>query len=540
MVPSISALFLNTRKLTSSKEDHLTEFLAALITMSESFNLEFSSLMLGEYADRNGWVAPVINSVETQVSYPGTNCCPDMRFILEDGHVILCENKIEAPETQGSSSDPRGQLRRYLDLPSDGVIYIRATPSHGLEAEVTEHPRFVTRNGHHFLWRDIYQLLSGNPNPLVASVCKGFEVMGFVPPLPAVGTLSDFNSSEDEQNRSAFKELWQLAADYGRQLMWKVETNKNAELYYSPDASCPIYMIFVSPSKAERFLIRMTLREGASSADLLNKIEGVSTEVPYEVTSYQRMTSRGGQKVTENVIDITSSLRNVIGSTEDKGRIQQLLLEYVKGFVDAVAFEKYEPDTGGLSSSLVKQFENTTDVAATQNSQMIAELDRGAIIHFEDVTLDPVNHWVWRGGQKIDVTAKEYRLLLFMVQNANQILSREMINKNAFGEELDSSSNIIDVYVTYLRKKLESGFSEKLIHTVRGKGYMLKGSESYKLAQVCFCTDLATETHNFQTGGRVLPVHQNLAPHVSNDWQSSICNSNGNSLDSICEDEVKI
>jgi hypothetical protein len=162
----IHNLFLNTRSLTSSKEDHLTEFLAALITMSEPFNLEFSSLLLGEYAARNGWADPVITSVETQVSYSGTNCCPDMRFTLEDGHIILCENKIEAPETQGSSVDPRGQLRRYLDLPSDGVVYIRATPSHGLEPEVIGHPRFITSKQPEGQSSTIYNVKSGALTPL--------------------------------------------------------------------------------------------------------------------------------------------------------------------------------------------------------------------------------------------------------------------------------------------------------------------------------------------------------------------------------------
>lgn len=326
-------LFLNTRSLTSSKEDHLTEFLAALITMNETFNLEFSWLLLGEYAQRRGWADPVIASVETQVSYPGTNCCPDMRLTLEDGHVILCENKIEAPETTGSSSDPRGQLLRYLDLPCDGLAYIRATPSCTLASEVANHPAFVTRNGHHFLWRDIYPLLVANANPLVAAVRKGFEVMGFVPPLPAVGTLSDFNSSEDEKNRSSFKELWQLAADYGRQRGWKVETNKNAELYYSPDSDCPLYQVFVSPSKAERFLIRLTLREGVDAARMVEKMESVETSVPFEVVVYQRKTPRNGGQVVEDVIDITSSLSNVIGETEDRELIKVRLLEFVKGFL---------------------------------------------------------------------------------------------------------------------------------------------------------------------------------------------------------------
>lgn len=329
-------LFLNTRSLTSSKEDHLTEFLAALISMDSAFNCGFSQLLLGEYAERQGWATPFIAKVETQINFPGTNCCPDMRFTLNDGHSVLCENKIEAPETLGSSVDPRGQLRRYLDLPSDGVAYIRATPRHNLEAEVFKHPRFITRQGHHFLWRDIYPLLAESENPLVAAVCEGFEVMGFVPPLAAVGTLSDFNSATDEQNRCAFMELWQLAADYGRQRCWKVETNKNAEIYYSPDDASPLYQVFVSPSKAERFLIRLTLKSGVDAKKILAQIEGADTAVPFETVCYERKSPRNGQQVVESVIDITTSLKNVIGDTENREEIQRKLRDFVQSFLGRI------------------------------------------------------------------------------------------------------------------------------------------------------------------------------------------------------------
>ncbi len=326
-------LFINTRSLTSSKEDHLTEFIAALITMDEPFRLAFSSLLLGQYAAQKEWSPPVISHVETQINYPGTNCCPDMRFTLEDGHIVLCENKIEALETQGSSADPRGQLLRYLDLPTDGVAYIRATPSNNLHKDVIDHPGFITHEGRHFLWRDIYPLLSGKSNPLVAAVCKGFEVMGFVPPHPSVGSLSDFNSKVNEQNRAEFKELWSYAAEYGLQRGWKVEANKNAELYYTPDAACPAYQVFVSPSKAERFLIRISLRDDVDPLSYKKKMDAATTDVPFETSCYERYSYTNKIKVNRNVIDITSSLTNVIGTTDNKALIQQSLLEYVKCFV---------------------------------------------------------------------------------------------------------------------------------------------------------------------------------------------------------------
>lgn len=196
------------------------------------------------------------------------------------------------------------------------------------------HPLFITRDGHHFLWRDLYPLLQSSSHPLLADLCKGFEVMGFVPLLPAVGSLSDFNSETDEQNRSEFKELWAMAADYGKQHGWSVETNKNAELYYSPDENYPAYQIFVSPSKAERFLIRFSLRDGVDQEKFRSRIEDVDVAVPFEVTAYQRPAKRNRRSVYVSVIDITSSLRNVIGDTDDKGRIQALLLEYVRPFVE--------------------------------------------------------------------------------------------------------------------------------------------------------------------------------------------------------------
>ena len=139
-----SNLFLNTRKLTSSKEDHLTEFLAALITMSEPFNVEFSQLLLGEYATQNGWEDPIIASVETQVSYPGTNCCPDMRFTLGDGHVILCENKIEAPETQATEDVSALEAERAVASDDDGEVLrilhreIMAVAEHVIKGDVDQ------------------------------------------------------------------------------------------------------------------------------------------------------------------------------------------------------------------------------------------------------------------------------------------------------------------------------------------------------------------------------------------------------------------
>ena len=102
------------------------------------------------------------------------------------------------------------------------------------------------------------------------------------------------------------------------------------------------------------------------------------------------------------------------------------------------------------------------------------EQDRGAEIHFADLRLDPVTHKVWRGDKEIDLTAKEYGLLEYLVRNPNTVLSRAMIAEHVWDYAFDSFTNIIDVYVNYLRKKVDKDYSTKLIHTVRGQGYILR------------------------------------------------------------------
>lgn len=100
--------------------------------------------------------------------------------------------------------------------------------------------------------------------------------------------------------------------------------------------------------------------------------------------------------------------------------------------------------------------------------------DRGAEMTFADLRLDPVSHKVWRSNKEIDLTAKEYSLLEYFMRNPNQVLTRTMIAEQVWDYTFDSFTNIIDVYVNYLRKKVDRDFDKKLIHTVRGVGYILK------------------------------------------------------------------
>jgi len=102
------------------------------------------------------------------------------------------------------------------------------------------------------------------------------------------------------------------------------------------------------------------------------------------------------------------------------------------------------------------------------------EQDRGAEMRYADLRLDPVSHQVWRGQTEIALTVKEYALLSYLVRNAETVLSRANIADNCWEYPFETFTNIIDVYINYLRKKVDGKFPTRLIHTVRGKGYILK------------------------------------------------------------------
>jgi len=128
----------------------------------------------------------------------------------------------------------------------------------------------------------------------------------------------------------------------------------------------------------------------------------------------------------------------------------------------------------GSDDYLTKPFAFAELLARVRALLRRGEQDRGAEILFADLRLDPVAHKVWRSGTEIDLTAKEYGLLEYMMRNPNTVLSRAMIAEHVWDYAFDSFTNIIDVYVNYLRKKVDKDFSVKLIHTVRGQGYILR------------------------------------------------------------------
>lgn len=97
-----------------------------------------------------------------------------------------------------------------------------------------------------------------------------------------------------------------------------------------------------------------------------------------------------------------------------------------------------------------------------------------AVLRAQDLVLDPASHSVSRAGRSIDLSAKEYAILECLMRNKGMVLSRESIREHIWSWDYDGESNVVDVYIRYLRRKIDDDSSVKLIQTVRGSGYMIK------------------------------------------------------------------
>ena len=101
------------------------------------------------------------------------------------------------------------------------------------------------------------------------------------------------------------------------------------------------------------------------------------------------------------------------------------------------------------------------------------ETPLATVCHSKDLTLNLITHQVRRAGKDIALTAREYALLEYLMRHAGQIITRTMLSEHVWNIHFDISTNVIDVYINYLRKKIDHGHRTKLIQTIRGRGYLI-------------------------------------------------------------------
>lgn|SRR5581483_7409511 len=101
------------------------------------------------------------------------------------------------------------------------------------------------------------------------------------------------------------------------------------------------------------------------------------------------------------------------------------------------------------------------------------KLPQQVTLQVDDLVLDRIEHKVERGGRRIELTSKEFALLEYLMRNAGRCITRAMIIEHVWNISFDTTTNVVDVYINYLRKKVDENAPKKLIHTVRGSGYLL-------------------------------------------------------------------
>ena len=113
-----------------------------------------------------------------------------------------------------------------------------------------------------------------------------------------------------------------------------------------------------------------------------------------------------------------------------------------------------------------------------------SHLPSESVLTVADLKLDRVQHLVERGGLRIELTAKEFSLLEYLMRHAGREVTRSMIIEHVWNLTFDTTTNVVDVYINYLRRKIDDGHAVKLIHTVRGVGYALRTPAQELVAEV--------------------------------------------------------
>ena len=161
---------------------------------------------------------------------------------------------------------------------------------------------------------------------------------------------------------------------------------------------------------------------------------------------------------------------SVLRQLRKQGDATPVLLLSARGEVT----ERVEGLDAGADDYLPKPFALVELAARVRALTRRGSETRSPILKLADLSLDTVTHRAQRGSNAIDLTAREYRLLEFLMRSAGRLCGRMMIIEKVWDYDFDPGTNLVDVYIKRLREKIDAKFEPKLLHTVRGSGYVLK------------------------------------------------------------------
>ncbi len=128
----------------------------------------------------------------------------------------------------------------------------------------------------------------------------------------------------------------------------------------------------------------------------------------------------------------------------------------------------------GADDYLTKPFDFSELMARLRSLIRRKGMVKEAVIRIADLEINTASREVKRGGHAVQLSAREYALLEYLAYNKDKVVTRTDIVEHIYSEDSDMDSNVVDVYINYLRNKIDKGFGTKLIHTVRGSGYVLR------------------------------------------------------------------
>jgi two-component system, OmpR family, copper resistance phosphate regulon response regulator CusR len=209
--------------------------------------------------------------------------------------------------------------------------------------------------------------------------------------------------------------------------------------------------------------LRRTLQDDGYAVDAAyDGIEGEETALltPYDVIILDLMLPR------RDGIEVCRSLR-------DQHVASPILMLTARDALD----DRVQGLDSGADDYLVKPFEPRELRARLRALLRRKSETKSGSLNVADLRLDPSTHDAWRGEKPLELTAKEFALLEYMMRNANRLITREMVVEHLWDYEQTLASNVVDVYIRRLRRKVDDLSDEKLIETVRGAGYRLRRPE---------------------------------------------------------------